>query len=137
MRASLVATLGLALGACGAAANDGDRAAGLAAAPPAAGAPCGSGSGQAAALAAGMVARRIYDQELSSVEVRSDRSQIESFQPLLAALAGGDRAAVGEAVTSLVFSHTHVVRLRVSTPAGVLADVGGPYILAPLSGALR
>jgi hypothetical protein len=90
-----------------------------------------------AAKAAGTVARRIYDMELESTEVRADRSQIQGYQPLLSALASGNRAAVGEAVTSLVYSHTHVVRLRVSSSAGVLADVGGPYILAPVGGALR
>ena len=42
-----------------------------------------------------------------------------------------------EAVTSLVFSHTHVVRLRVTRGSDVLADVGGPDILAPVSGSLR
>jgi hypothetical protein len=36
-----------------------------------------------------------------------------------------------------VFSHTHVVRLRVSRGGEVLADVGGPDILAPVSGSLR
>jgi hypothetical protein len=44
---------------------------------------------------------------------------------------------VKEAVTSLVFSHTHVVRLRVSRGGEVLADVGGPEILAPVGGSLR
>jgi hypothetical protein len=44
---------------------------------------------------------------------------------------------VGEAARSLVFSHTHVVRLRVSSATGVLADVGGPFVLAPVGGSLR
>jgi len=36
-----------------------------------------------------------------------------------------------------VYSHTHIVRLRVTRRGKLLADVGGPYILAPLSGSLR
>jgi hypothetical protein len=36
-----------------------------------------------------------------------------------------------------VYSHTHIVRLRVTRGGSVLADVGGPYILAPVSGSLR
>ncbi len=48
-----------------------------------------------------------------------------------------ERAAVKAAVTTLVFSHTHIVRLRVSRGAELLADVGGPYILAPVGGTLR
>jgi hypothetical protein len=35
-----------------------------------------------------------------------------------------------------VYSHSHIVRLRVSRGAAVLADIGGPYILAPVRGAL-
>jgi hypothetical protein len=85
----------------------------------------------------GLVAARIYANELSSSEVSSDKSQVEGFSPLLSAVASGDRAAVREAVTSLVFSHTHVVRLRVTRGGEVLADVGGPDILAPVSGSLR
>jgi hypothetical protein len=100
-------------------------------------APCRAGATHAAALAARLVARRIYGLELDSPEVRSDRREIESYGPLLSALAGGGRAAVTQAVTSLVYSHTHVVRLRVSGRGGVLADVGGPYIIAPVSGTLR
>jgi hypothetical protein len=133
----VLAIVGLALGACGAAAKGGDEARAAKSASPRSTAPCGTSAPQVAAAAAGVVARRIYDLELSSAEVRSDRSQIEGFQPLLSALAAGNRAAVTEAVTSLVFSHTHVVRLRVSTSAGVLADVGGPYILAPIAGSLH
>jgi hypothetical protein len=100
-------------------------------------APCGAAAPAVLADTAGVVARRIYAGELSSSETRSDQRQVEEFTPLLSALAAGERAAVGEAVTSLVFSHTHVVRLRVTKGAGVLADVGGPYILAPVSGTLR
>ena len=38
---------------------------------------------------------------------------------------------------SLVYSHTHIVRLRVSRGSELLDDEGGPYILAPISGRLR
>ena len=84
-----------------------------------------------------VVATRIYANELASSEVFEDQSQVEHYQPLLSALAGGDQAAVGAAVSSLVFSHTHIVRLRVSRAGVVLGDVGGPHILAPVSGTLR
>jgi hypothetical protein len=100
-------------------------------------APCAAASAGTRASAAGFVARRIYGREVSSPEVRRDQRQVESYGPLLSALASGNRSAVREAVTSLVFSHTHVVRLRVSRGASLLADVGGPYILAPVGGTLR
>jgi hypothetical protein len=108
-----------------------------AAAPVASVQPCGAAAAETLARAVGMVASRIYANELASSEVFRDKRQVETFAPLLSALASGNRVAVREAVRSLVFSHTHVVRLRVSREADVIADVGGPDILAPVSGILR
>jgi hypothetical protein len=99
--------------------------------------PCGPAAAEVLARTAGAVATRIYGGELGGSETQSDKSQVEHFTPLLAAVASGERAAVNAAVNSLVFSHTHVVRLRVTRGGTVLADVGGPYILAPVSGTLR
>jgi len=45
--------------------------------------------------------------------------------------------AVTEAVHGLVYSHTHIVRLRVLQGGKLLADIGGPYIIAPVGGSLR
>jgi hypothetical protein len=99
--------------------------------------PCGSAAAETLASTEGLVATRIYQNELSSSEVFADKRQVEGFSPLLSAVASANRSAVREAVASLVFSHTHVVRLRVSRGGEVLADVGGPEILAPVSGTLR
>ena len=89
------------------------------------------------AQAAGAVATRIYAGEVTGSETRADRRQVEGYAPLLSAVANGEAAAVKAAVTSLVYSGTHIVRLRVMTGTKLLADVGGPYILAPVSGTLR
>jgi hypothetical protein len=83
------------------------------------------------------VATRIYAGELAGSEVFHDKHQVESYGPLLSALESGNQPAIREAVTSLVYSHTHVVRLRVTRASEVLADVGGPQILAPVGGTLR
>ncbi len=139
--ALIVATLA----ACGSAQGKGGRSTGTATSAPAptvhtpsaVATPCGKAGAENLARTEGLVATRIYANELSSSEVAADRSQVEHFQPLLSALAAGDRAAVGAAVSSLVFSHTHIVRLRVSVGGVVLADIGGPYIIAPVSGTLR
>jgi hypothetical protein len=142
------ALLMLMLGACGASARTNPtgtssppaqaRAASSSPAPAAnATAPCAAASAQTRAAAAGSVARRIYGREVSSPEVRRDQHQVEGYGPLLSALAAHDRAAVGRAVASLVFSHTHVVRLRISQGSSLLADLGGPYILAPVGGSLH
>jgi hypothetical protein len=99
--------------------------------------PCGSATTETQARAAGQVAVRIYRNELASAEVLADKRQVEHYGPLLKALERGDRASTAAAVTSLVFSHTHIVRLRVTRGRELLADVGGPQILAPVGGALR
>jgi hypothetical protein len=129
-----------ALAACGSARGAGSQrparqaSLGAAATPTS---PCGPEAAETLARTVGLVGSRIYANELSSSEVARDKRQVESFTPLLDALARRDRRAVREAVMSLVFSHTHVVRLRVSRGGEVLADVGGPEILAPVSGTLR
>jgi len=101
------------------------------------GPPCGAAAGKTLASSVGLVATRIYQRELASPGVSADQRQVETYAPLLSALARGDRAAVGKAVTSLVYSGTHIVRLRVTRGGAVLADVGGPYIIAPVGGVLR
>jgi len=98
---------------------------------------CGARAPEVLATAAGTVAERIYASEVKSSEVLSDKHQIESDGPLLSAMASGNSAAIKAAVHTLVYSHTHIVRLRVSRGSVLLADDGGPYILAPVSGRLR
>jgi hypothetical protein len=130
-RSLAAAVLALTLAACGASARP--IAVRAASAPPA----CGTAAPASAAQAAGLVADHIYRLELDSAEVRADRRQVEGYAPLLSALAGGNRVALLEAVHSLVYSHTHLVRLRITRAGNVLADVGGPYIIAPVTGTLR
>jgi hypothetical protein len=98
---------------------------------------CGAAAPATLAGTAGQVAERIYGVEQQSAATARDKRQIESYAPLLAALQGGDRSAVDAAVHSLVYSHTHIVRLRVSRGGRLLSDIGGPYIIAPVSGTLR
>jgi hypothetical protein len=150
-RAALVAGATLALAAVPSA----GAATGVAAAPttpPAAPAPtpaptpapkptsptaCGPAGAEVLANTAGSVAERIYAAEVRSSETASDKRQIEHDAPLLNAMAGGDHAAIAAAVHTLVYSHTHIVRLRVSRGSQLLDDEGGPYILAPITGRLR
>jgi hypothetical protein len=98
---------------------------------------CGAGAARVLANTAGSVAERIYASEVRSSETESDKRQIESYAPLLSAVESGDHAAIEAAVNTLVYSHTHIVRLRVDRGSELLADVGGPYILAPIAGTLR
>ena len=98
---------------------------------------CGAQAPETLAQAAGLVATRIYDGEVSSSEVRSDKREVEASAPLRSALEGGEPAAIEAAVKGLVYSGTHIVRLRVTKGSTLLADVGGPYILAPVAGVLQ
>ncbi|HUA75278.1 MAG TPA: hypothetical protein VL988_11020 [Solirubrobacteraceae bacterium] len=105
-------------------------------APPAA-EPCGPRAPEVLATTAGTVAERIYAAEVHSSETDSDKRQIEGYAPLLSAMQSGDHEAIKTAVHHLVYSHTHIVRLRVSRGSELLYDEGGPYILAPIEGRLR
>lgn len=132
IRVSLaVVALSIALGACGAAESTHGSSGSLG------GAPCGAGAAEVLGRTEGAVATRIYSAELSSSEVSADRREVESYEPLLMAVAADDLSAIKQAVTNLVYSGTHIVRLRITSGSQVLADVGGPYIIAPVTGSLR
>ncbi len=82
------------------------------------------------------IAHEIYDEELMSTEVSADVYRITSSTALAAAVAGGDPAKIRAATHAIVYTPVwHIVRLRVlSTSGQLLADVGGPYVLAPVTG---
>lgn len=81
-------------------------------------------------------AQAIYHGELVSHEVTKDLAHVTSSKALVEALASGDQAAVTLATHAIVYTpHWHIVRVRVlSTSGKVLADVGGPDVLAPVAG---
>jgi hypothetical protein len=61
--------------------------------------------------------------------------RVQGDQALLAAVARRDPAASRRAVQALL--NQHIVRLRVVAPGGpILADLGGPYVLAPVRATL-
>ncbi len=102
------------------------------------GGPCGAASAATIAHVEEEVARRIYVAELRGYEVRADLAHIQESAELRTALASSNQAAVYVAVHKIVYTpHWHIVRLRVTRLGHVLADVGGPDVIAPVSGALR
>jgi hypothetical protein len=108
------------------------------AAPASASGPCGAASAAAIASVDATVARRIYGGELRGSEVSTDISRIAGDRELVSALASSDGARVASEVRKLVYTpHWHIVRLRVLENGHAVADVGGPYIIAPVSGVLR
>ncbi|MEA2215016.1 MAG: hypothetical protein QOK19_577 [Solirubrobacteraceae bacterium] len=99
---------------------------------------CGSESAPTVAAVQSEVARRIYTSELRGTETMLDTARIRSYAPLLSALEHGETAAVAAAVHALVYKPAwHIVRLRVTRGSRVLADVGGPHVIAPVTGTLR
>jgi hypothetical protein len=100
--------------------------------------PCGRSSAATIAAVDAVAARRIYASELHGSETRLDVGRITHSTALLNALAGSNDAAVRSAVHGLVYApHWHIVRLRVISSGRVISDIGGPYIIAPVTGALR
>jgi hypothetical protein len=99
---------------------------------------CGPASSATIAGVDDLVAHRIYTAELSGNEARADIAHITGSAELLAALESPNPRAVYAAVYTIVYTpFWHIVRLRVLQHGRVLADVGGPDIIAPISGTLR
>jgi hypothetical protein len=133
LRRRIAALVALAIGAGGLAAG----AFGAAAAASSRGSACGARA--AAAVVDSIddgIAHEIYAQELSSKEVSSDLERVTSSTALANAVASGNRKQIEVATHAIVYTPVwHIVRLRVLSPSGaLLADVGGPYILAPVTG---
>jgi len=85
------------------------------------------------------VATNIYRGELGGSETNIDIGHVTTSAALLAAVAADNRAATLTVVKRLVYHHFwHIVRLRVLDATGqLLADFGGPYVIAPVSGTLK
>ncbi len=61
--------------------------------------------------------------------------RVQNSPALLRAVARREPAATRQAVSALL--NQHIVRLRVSAGGRLLADVGGPFVLAPVEAPLR
>lgn len=97
---------------------------------------CGSATQRAVNAVYQAATLSIYDGELHSSEVTADGGHVARAANLASAVAADDAAATLAATTTIVYhSAWHIVRLRVLSSSGrVLADVGGPYVLAPVKG---
>jgi hypothetical protein len=100
---------------------------------------CGERAAAAAVAAVDAnAANHIYGNELAGTEVSFDLAQITGAADLLAAVSTDDRAAALAAVSRIVYHPAwHIVRLRAIDASGqILADVGGPDVIAAVSGLL-
>jgi hypothetical protein len=96
------------------------------------GALCGKNVEDTTVNTLAKAARQLYLGEGGSraqVQVR----RVQQYAPLLRAVAARDPAATRTAIDALLTEH--IVRLRVSA-GGTVIDVGGPYVLAPVTASL-
>jgi hypothetical protein len=103
------------------------------------GVACGASTVATIATADGSMLTDIYRNELAGTEVSFDVAKVTAAKDLLGAVARGDRTAARKAVSRIVYHPAwHIVRLRALDASGrVLADIGGPDVIAPVSGVLR
>jgi hypothetical protein len=92
---------------------------------------------QARANAWGLVAERVYDAEHAGSKADLIRGVVERSRAFREAVLAGDAKATRAAIIGFFRSHLHVVRVRVIRAGRLLIDVGGPYVLAPIPGAVR
>jgi hypothetical protein len=95
---------------------------------------CGSTEQDTVVNTLSRVARLIYAGEAGRRTVPQVR-RVQHDQALLQAVASRDPAATRQAIAGLL--NQHIVRLRVSADGGLLSDVGGPFVLAPVRADLR
>jgi hypothetical protein len=109
---------------------------------PSAGLACSASASQARVETLGHVGERIYKEESSSRYVLATLRHMEANTDFQRSVASRDTAATRAAIIAFFAAHIHVVRVHVdvSEPGGAqryFYDLGGPYVLAPVRGALR
>jgi hypothetical protein len=95
---------------------------------------CGASSEDTLVNTLARVANLIYEAE-AGPRTLAQIQRVQRDPALLSAVARRDPAEAKAAVEALL--HQHLVRLRVIAGGHLLADVGGPYVLAPVSAPLR
>jgi hypothetical protein len=85
--------------------------------------------------ALGRIAQRVYDEGVSSERTATAVHLVTASLPLRQAVQAGDAQATRTAERALLATG-HMTNLKVMRGGRVLAAVGGPHALAPLSGTL-
>lgn len=106
-------------------------------APPSLFRACASTEARTVANVLGPLAVRIYAHETTSRSERTTIAYMERYRPFVDAVAAGDPIGTRAAIIAFFRSHRHIVRVRALRAGRLVADVGGPYVLAPVSGTLR
>jgi hypothetical protein len=98
---------------------------------------CAATPAETAADMVGQVALRIYRDEQSGPRTRAVVRDFERSRPFQEAVAGDNPAATRAAIVTFFKSTLHVVRVRATLGETLVADVGGPRVLAPIRGDVR
>lgn len=98
---------------------------------------CASTTAETAADAIGASAERIYHDEQSGAQTRAVVRDFEGSRTFQEAVANDDRPATEAAIVAFFKSTLHVVRVRATLGERLVADVGGPHVLAPIRGDVR
>ncbi len=95
---------------------------------------CGASAAETQFKTISHIAHLIYEGEAGKRTLPLVR-RVQSSRPLLQAVAQRDAPATRAAIVALL--NHHIVRIRVTVGGRVLSDVGGPFVLAPVSAPLR
>ncbi|HEY3970065.1 MAG TPA: hypothetical protein VGL79_01590 [Solirubrobacteraceae bacterium] len=107
----------------------------LAPVPPAS--ACAPTPAETAIDAIGQTAKRIYRQEQSGAATRAVVGDFENSRPFQEAVATDNPIATRAAIVKFFEGTLHVVRVRATLGEKLVADVGGPHVLAPTRGDVR
>ncbi|HXC23755.1 MAG TPA: hypothetical protein VNU28_04145 [Solirubrobacteraceae bacterium] len=107
----------------------------LAPVPP--GSTCASTPAETATNAIGETAKRIYREEQSGAATRAVVRDFENSRPFQEAVARDNPTATRAAIVKFFEGTLHVVRVRATLGEKLVADVGGPHVLAPIRGDVR
>ncbi len=107
----------------------------LAQVPPAS--ACASTKAETTADTLGRAAENIYRDEQSGAQTKAVVRDFEGSRAFQEAVASDDRAATERAIVGFFKSTLHVVRVRATLGEKLVADVGGPHVLAPIRGDVR
>jgi hypothetical protein len=99
--------------------------------------PCGATAAETATNAIGRVAMRIYAGELQGPRVSAIVHHVERSPAFRSAVLSDNPKAARAAIVGFFRSHQHVVRVRALLGDRLVRDLGGPFVLAPVEGALR
>jgi hypothetical protein len=107
----------------------------LAPVPPAS--ACAPTPAQTAIDAIGETAKRIYREEQSGAATRAVVRDFEASRPFQEAVSSDNPTATRAAIVKFFEGTLHVVRVRATLGEKLVADVGGPHVLAPIRGDVR